>query len=264
MDEIFLFLTQRFEAKNINPNVEFERKRCLDAGCGNGRVDCIDISPTNVMANEVNGRAQGADELGWYWVARARSITRDLGAEVCLKALKLMRLEARYVADYICDWKVLYLTTYSTDRFSNWLEDARFSDTSPLSYGVGYDTSQRRSLFPEDPTWMGQGDLRFLLTKTSRHQRANTCLPLEPENFGDAFSPMIVAGFDALFCAFKQVLRNNILIAITTSTNIQRYLRDRLSEAGDFSVEEFHRRARGAIALVKDIGKISSSSDRDK
>ena len=162
MDENFLFQTQRFEANNINPNVEFERKRCLDASCGNGRValfmaaygaarvDCIDFSPTNVTATKVNVRSQGADELGWYWVARARSITRDLGAEVCLKALKLMRLEARYVADYIDDWKVRYLTTYSKDMFSSWLEDARFSDTS-----------QRPSLFTEGPTWMRQGDLRF-------------------------------------------------------------------------------------------------------
>jgi hypothetical protein len=75
---------------------------------------------------------------------------------------------------------------------------------------------------------------------------------------------VIVAVFDAQFYEFKQVLRNNILLAITTSASIQRYLRDRLSEAGDFNVEEFHRRARGAIALVKDIGKISSSSDKDK
>jgi hypothetical protein len=255
MDEVFLFLTQRFEANNINPNVEFERKRCLDAGCGSGRVDCIDIRPTNVTATKVNVRAQGADELGSYWDARARSIIRDFGAEVCLKALKLMRLEARYVADYICDWKVFYLTTYSTDMFSNWLEDARFSDTSPLSFGVGYDTSQRRSLFPEDSTWMGQGDLRFLLTKTSRHQRANTCSPLEPENFGEAFSPGIVAGFDALFYAFKQVLRNNILLEITTSANIQRYLRDRLSEAGDLSVEECHRPGEGYRKNIFIIGQ---------
>lgn len=334
MDEFVSFLAQRFKANNISPNVEFEGKRCLDAGCGNGRgalfmaahgaarVDCVDISPTNVAATQANLKAQGAaafevtqgsleslpfpdetfdfvwcngvlmhtanpdaclmelarvlktggrcwiyvygaDGLGWYWVSTARSVIRDFGAEICLKALKLMRLEARYVAEYIDDWTVPYLRTYSAEMFSRRLEDAGFVDTDPLRYGVGYDTSHRRSHFPEDSIWMGQGDLRFLLTKASGPKSVRERLPTDPENFGEPFDPAITEAFAALFDTYRQTVQDDIVLAVVTSANIQRSLRDLLSHEGRFDVETFHRRAGEAISLAAEIRNNSPLSGKD-
>jgi ubiquinone/menaquinone biosynthesis C-methylase UbiE len=60
MKEFVGFFRQRFAANNIDPGVVFSGKRCLDAGCGNGRgalfmldngaahVTAADISPTNI------------------------------------------------------------------------------------------------------------------------------------------------------------------------------------------------------------------------
>lgn len=328
MDEFVSFLAQRFVANNINPTNEFKGKRCLDAGCGNGRgalfmaahgaarVDCVDISSANIETTEANLRAQGAapfevsqgsleslpypdetfdfvwcngvlmhtanpdacltelarvlktgghcwiyvygaDGLGWYWVSTARSTIRDFGPEICLKALNLMRLEARYVAEYIDDWTVPYIRTYSAQTFSRRLEDAGFVDTNPLRYGVGYDTSHRRSLFPEDSVWMGEGDLRFLLTKTSGPKTVRDRLRPEPEDFDVPFDPVIVEKFKPLFDAFGQAVKDDIVLAVVTSANIQRNLRDLLSKEGRFDVEEFHRRASEAILLAREIKDIT-------
>jgi ubiquinone/menaquinone biosynthesis C-methylase UbiE len=202
----------------------------------------------------------GADGLGWYWVSTARSAIRDFGPEICLKALNLMRLEARYVAEYIDDWTVPYLRTYSARTFSRRLEDAGFIGASPLKYGVGYDTSHRRSLFPEDSVWMGEGDLRFLLTKASGPKPIRDPLGSESENFEEPFNPAIVQRFETLFDAYRQAVKDDIVLAVATSASIQRSLRDFLSEEGRFDVEEFHQRASEAISLARDI-RHSAKSD---
>jgi ubiquinone/menaquinone biosynthesis C-methylase UbiE len=65
----------RFERNNIGRNGTFFGKRCLDAGCGNGRgsiimssggaasIDCLDISPTNIASTENQLKSFGFDNF---------------------------------------------------------------------------------------------------------------------------------------------------------------------------------------------------------
>ena len=180
----------------------------------------------------------GAGGLPWYWISKARSVIRDFGAELC------------YVAEYIDDWTVPYLRTYSAKTFSERLEDAGFTDTTPLSHGVNYDTSHRRTKFPEDSVWMGEGDLRFLLTKTTKPRQTRKALSTDAENTGKPFDPAIISAFEALFDDYHRNVEGDIVLAVMTSANIQRMLRDLLDLEGRFDVDEFRRRATDAITLA--------------
>lgn len=107
---------------------------------------------------------------------------------------------------------------------------------------------------------MGEGDLRFLLTKTSGPKPVRDRLPIEPECFGEPFDPAITDAFSALFEAYRGAVRNDIVLAVMTSANIQRCLRDLLSEEGRFDVEKFHRLASDAISLAREIREVSPPS----
>jgi ubiquinone/menaquinone biosynthesis C-methylase UbiE len=66
MKEFINFFDQRFEINGLDPASIFADKKCLDAGCGNGRgalfmlangassVDCVDISQTNIDSTSRN------------------------------------------------------------------------------------------------------------------------------------------------------------------------------------------------------------------
>lgn len=75
------FFRQRFKANGIDPKVVFPGKRCIDAGCGNGRgtlfmlengakhVASVDISPTNIESTERNCRTFGFDAFDTRFVS---------------------------------------------------------------------------------------------------------------------------------------------------------------------------------------------------
>jgi len=195
----------------------------------------------------------GADGIAWYWVSRARSVIRDYGAERCLRVLKLLRLDVRYIAEYIDDWTVPYLRTYSAENFSARLREVGFSGVEPLRRGVAYDTNHRRDLFAGDVDWMGEGDLRFLLTKTGDAREPATRLPVDPENVGKPFHPGIVERFAKLFDEYEEVVAGSLLLAIITSADIQRTLRDMLSREEPFDPDAFHAAVAETIALAREL-----------
>ena len=195
----------------------------------------------------------GADGLPWYWISRARSVIRDFGSERCLDVMNLMRLETRYVAEYVDDWTVPYLRTYTAEQFSRRLNELGFSNAEPLKFGVTYDTSNRRSLFPDDSVWMGDGDLRFLATKESEPSETTCQLPSDAEAMGRPFNPQVIEMFKPLFDEFQQNVSGNLILAVMTSANIQRVLRDILTREGRFAVDEFRACATEAIEIARRI-----------
>jgi len=195
----------------------------------------------------------GADGLGWYWVSRARSVMRDFGAERCLNVMKLMRLETRYVAEYVDDWTVPYLRTYTAEEFSRRLDELGFSNAEPLKFGVTYDTSNRRSLYPDDSVWMGDGDLRFLATKTSEPRETTRRLPSDSGAMGRPFNPQVIEMFQPLFDEYQRNVSGILMLAVMVSANIQRVLRDLLTREGPFAVDEFLARSTEAVELAHRI-----------
>ena len=324
MEEFVGFFTQRFAANDLDPRAIFEGKKCLDAGCGNGRgsifmlsngaahVDFADISPTNIESTsrnlesfgfdafaghetsleslpfddetfdflwcngvvmhthnpdtclrelarvlKVGGQAwiyvYGAGGAYWYAVRRFRNLLANVPADACIAALRLMGYANRYVAEYLDDWKVPYLRTYSDKDFSTRLADFGFDNPKPLPYGVSYDTSHRRTLFPDDTVWLGDGDLRYLITKTAAPGDGGT--PISDSEYGSdfPFPADITERFGPLFDALDETAGREPLIALATCAKMQFALRDILSREGAFAVDDFEVVVREALELAGDV-----------
>lgn len=303
------FFRQRFKANNLDPKKIFSGKRCLDAGCGNGRgtlfmlengaahVTAADISPTNIESVERNCKAfgfqsfdtrlvslehlpfkdeefdfvwcngvvmhtanpdaslfevsrvlrvggqawiyvYGAGGVYWYLVEAFREILKNVSAERTLAILQLMRLPVRYIGEYMDDWKVPYLRAYTADEFSNRLADFGFSIPVPLRRGVEFDTSERNTLYPQDASWLGEGDLRYLATKKAASTYSGNRLFERTLSHGN-YSPEVISRFEPLVKKLAALVSGNPVSAIIACSYIQRDLRDILSKKGQLDIDGF-------------------------
>lgn len=324
MEEFVGFFRQRFAANKLDPRATFAGRRCLDAGCGNGRgsifmlsngarhVDFADISATNIESTMKNLRSFGFDsfeghltsleklpfedesfdfvwcngvvmhthnpdtclrelarvlKIGgqawiyvygaggvyWYAVRRFRSLLAHVPAEACIAALRLMGYPNRYVAEYLDDWKVPYLRTYTAADFSARLSDFGFDGPATLPYGVVYDTSHRRTLYPQDAVWLGDGDLRYLITKTMAV--ADGGKPISDSEYGShaPFAPEIVARLEKPFDRIAELTGGEPLVALATCAKIQFALREILSREGPFAIDDFDLVLREALTVASEV-----------
>lgn len=181
----------------------------------------------------------GAGGVYWYAVRRIRALMHNLDSRTIQNALTLMRYETPYIAEYIDDWKVSYLRTYTPSEVETRFRELGYTHTELLSQGVDYDTSHRVNNYPEDATWLGNGDLRYLLTKKEEQTVGN--YPLSETEYGSdaSFDPRLEARFGPLFDTLEEAVSGNWLMAVAASAYIQNTLREIMSETGPFRVEFF-------------------------
>ena len=196
----------------------------------------------------------GAGGVYWYAVRHFRSLLSNISADTCIAALRLMGYANRYVAEYLDDWKVPYLRTYTDSDFSGRLSDFGFDNPQPLPYGVMYDTSHRRTTFPEDKIWLGDGDLRYLETKTAVGKES-AGIPISDSEYGSEapFSPEIINRFKTIFDNLTDIVSEEPLIALATCAKIQFSLREILSREGPFAIDDFEDVARETCGLSADL-----------
>ena len=195
----------------------------------------------------------GAGGLSFYVIRRLRNIIRTLDTQTVLDALRLMRYPVRYVAEYVDFWKVPFMRTYTADDFGARLEELGFDATEPLPYGVSYDTNHRRTLYPDDAVWLGDGDLRYLATKVSNprgdsHRISNS-------EYGSAveFHEEIVDRFGPLLDELEGVVSGQPLLAIASCANIQRAMREINSAEGPLGVEKLESTVREVIGYSSGV-----------
>ncbi len=305
------FFEQRLLANSLDGKSLFYGKRCLDAGCGNGRgsllmlkngaahVTALDISEENLRSVDRNLRSFGysnfdcrqtsleeidiADEsfdfvwcngvlmhtanpdkclqeiartlkiggrswiyvygsngLYWYLINRFRSWFKQLDPRGLLGCLQMMNVEVRYIGEYMDDWKVPYLRSYTDADFSQRLREVGFGDVHRLWRGVSYDTSERLLRFPGDRPWLGEGDLRYLLTKTSTVSGING-LPLSDDEHGSKpdFDRAIAEKLDGPLSDLEATIGANVTLGVLVASNLQRRLRDMMSEDRPMDVANF-------------------------
>jgi SAM-dependent methyltransferase len=312
----------RFERNKLDARAVFGGRRCLDAGCGNGRgsifmmsngaasVDCVDISESNIESTTRNlrsfgfdafhahrstierlpfpdetfdvvwcngvvmhtakpdaclkelarvlkrgGRAwiyvYGADGFYWWMVRRFRRILAGIEPAPAMASLQLMRYPVRYVAEYMDDWKVPYLRVYSIADFGTRLRELGFADTEPLRYGVDYDSSHRRNTYPDEQPWMGEGDLRYLLTKAERP--SGDVHTLKDGEYGSDpnFAPVIERRFGGYFDELGELVAGHPMVALAACAFIQRDLREIMSAPGRLDLDAIEAKVSAAIALAR-------------
>ena len=197
----------------------------------------------------------GTGGVYWYCVRRFREIFEQVESQAIIDTLGLMRYPVRFIGEYIDDWKAPYLRTYTADDFGSRLKELGFDNTDPLPYGVAYDTSHRRTLYPEDADWLGEGDLRYFLTKL-RKAGANQHIISESEHGSTAaFSQTVADRFAPHFDALVDAVKDNPISAIASCAKIQRAMYDIFNSEGRLDVEEYEAVVRDTIRLTRGISQ---------
>ena len=130
----------------------------------------------------------GAGGVYWrviYWIRETLS-RADLRRTIY--QLRLMGMPVRRIAEWIDDWFVPYLRTYTADDVTSRLAELGHQHTDPLAYGMGYDTSQRKvGADATEQELMGEGDLRFFCVKAGPSSGHQSPLPDPPGGHGSAY-----------------------------------------------------------------------------
>jgi ubiquinone/menaquinone biosynthesis C-methylase UbiE len=195
---------------------------------------------------KVGGRSwiyvYGSNGLYWYLINRFRSWFKELDPKGLLDCLQLMSVEVRYIGEYMDDWKVPYLRSYTDADFTTRLLEVGFGGVNRLWRGVPYDTSERLVRFPGDRPWLGEGDLRYLLTKTGATGTAAEHL-LSDDVYGSKpdFDRVISEQFDGPLRDLEVAIGSNVILAVLVASKLQRRLRDMMSEERPFDVADFRR-----------------------
>jgi ubiquinone/menaquinone biosynthesis C-methylase UbiE len=181
----------------------------------------------------------GAGGLYWYLVREFRDILGELSSSQLLATLQLLGLSARYIGEYMDDWKVPYLRAYTAEEFGDRLREVGFVDPTPLARGVAYDTSERRTLYPNDSGWYGEGDLRYLTTKEQTTSSGAATLCGSGLDLDERYAVEVVERFSPLTQSLREATRGNPALAVLACARIQRELRDMLTQPGPLNIEQF-------------------------
>jgi SAM-dependent methyltransferase len=173
----------------------------------------------------------------WYSMQRIRQICVGIPPARCVKLLKLFRYDTPDIAEYLDDWKVAHLRTYSAGNFNSFLASLGFSGATPLSRGMDYDTSERLTNSPADGDWIGVGDLRYLLRKATQPGAA---VRLEDVSI-DHDSRFAIAMTEQLGPLFNEIdnVAREVLLRVAVCANIHRQLRGLLWRQGRFPAVEY-------------------------
>jgi ubiquinone/menaquinone biosynthesis C-methylase UbiE len=184
----------------------------------------------------------GSGGVYWYAVRYFRRWFESVTPERLISMLQLSGHEPRYVGEYLDDWKVSYLRAYQANRVVACLDAHGYEDTKPLPLGVSYDTNHRNTKWPTERPWLGEGDLRFVVTKGTKKSATAVTLGGDDCFADEMFSPEVHATFRAPFEELGRVLEGHPLVAALAAAQIQREIRDCLTLAEPFDVPRVLKR----------------------
>lgn len=200
----------------------------------------------------------GSGGVYWRMIYHFREMVKDIHVHECIALLKILRYETRYIAEFIDDWYATNLRTYTHKDLSTRLAEVGFKAPVLLPYGMDYDTSHRRTLFSSDEErdLMGEGDLRYLMSK-ERHEQRHEHLLLDGEYGSDyAWPKMVTEGIDPMMEELKTLTKGKPWLSIATAAHLQRELRLLLSEEKMFSLDEIQAIVSNVIVNTKAIGRL--------
>lgn len=191
----------------------------------------------------------GSGGVYWYAMRRFREALKVLDIDSCLDGLQLMRYPVRYVAEFIDDWKVPYLRAYTHADFGGKLETLGYEPNKPLERGVVYDTSEKRTTYPHTIDWMGEGDLRYFLTKISEPQETDHSISNSEYGSDVPFHANIINRFKPLFDDVIGDSSTSPLVTLARCAYVHKGLRDLLSEEGELDLDAFENVLRDVKAF---------------
>lgn len=169
----------------------------------------------------------GSGGVYWYSVYKAREILKQYSEKQILETLQFLLTPTSYIAEYMDDWKAPYLRSYTDADFSGRLQSLGFKDAKPLPYGTDYDTSHRINTFKGDKDYLGEGDLRYFITKQPGGEPQAAVI--KDGEFGSdyTYADQYKKPLDEKFGAVEKLLSGKGLMAkVATLAYLQRGLRD--------------------------------------
>jgi hypothetical protein len=160
-----------------------------------------------------------------------------------IRLLKILRYETRYVAEFIDDWYASFLRTYTHLDLANRAEGVGFcKPEAPLRWGMDYDSSHRRSSAQSgsEKHLMGEGDLRYLLTKSNARPKTNDALSEDDRGSDYHWPSNVTEAVDPFFEQLEPILGGRSWLRIAASAKLQRELRILLSEPGPFQLDKLN------------------------
>jgi len=180
---------------------------------------------------KTNGKAwiyvYGAGGVYWYCVYKFRYLLKDYSEKDCLEVLKFMQTPTGFLAEYMDDWKAPYLRTYTNKDFSSSLSSLGFINCDPLLYGTDYDTSHRINCYLQDRDYLGEGDLRYLITKTANKM---DFIQISHTEYGSKYeySKLFTDAIDKKFDLLALKINTSLVRTLLAFAFLQRHLRDQI------------------------------------
>jgi|TARA_Y100000031_G_C8199553_1_gene375521 ubiquinone/menaquinone biosynthesis C-methylase UbiE len=195
----------------------------------------------------------GEGGVYWYLIQSIREAVAEISSAEVLTTLRLMGLDTRYVAEYIDDWKVPYLRTYTPETVNRVLIELGYLDPIRLMQGYDYDTCDRLFRYPEDACWFGSGDLRYLVTKKTETNPSPGVLSFLDDPEAPAWSDEVTEMFEPLVRRLAFSVQKDRTIGLMACARVQRELRDLMSQTGNFPADEFRSRFSRLIDLAESL-----------
>ena len=196
---------------------------------------------------KVGGKAwfyvYGAGGIYWYTISQIRKYLKEISIDDCLNALKLMRYPVRYIAEFIDDWKVPYHRVYNNEELTERLRVLGYENATVLKRGALYDTSERLYKYPNSKTLIGEGDLRYLLEKTSSKTLQDNLSNCYHGSDEYNYNTELTDEFKSLFeDAFSDSYANQSrFVTLAKCAYVHKGLRDLLSEDNDLNIKAFRK-----------------------
>lgn len=199
----------------------------------------------------------GAGGVYWRTIRQFRKLLEGIAVSECISTLRLLRYETRYVAEFIDDWFATHLRSYTHADFGKALGAVGFAATPPLPHGTAYDTSHRRTAFgPREKELMGEGDLRYFLTKTGATPAAVPQI-LDEGEYGSAFDwpATITASLDPVLAELAAACEHPWQ-RIAAAAHVQRELRLQMTKPEPFDLPEFLKTINRIASFATSSGKL--------
>lgn len=198
----------------------------------------------------------GAGGVYWYSIDRFRDLIKDkISSEMCVTTLRLYNYTTRFVAEYLDDWKVDYLRKYTVADFDQRLKGLGYADVKPLPFGVDYDTNHRINKNPAEAAYLGEGDLRYLITKEKHGAKDGTPVSITAEGSSYTYPAEIADRFAPLFDQLEKLCGNNPLRLIAAAANIQYRLRDLMTVEAHFTFDKYEQHIKDVLNLLTEQAK---------
>jgi ubiquinone/menaquinone biosynthesis C-methylase UbiE len=192
-------------------------------------------------------------------VRHMRVLLRHIPTAVCLEALRLMHYDTRYVAEFIDDWYASFLRAYTDKELARRLAALGFDLAAPLKYGMDYDTSHRLHTVDsrDGHALLGEGDLRYLLTKTDRPPLEE--YPIPEGEYGSQYDwpEAITSRLDPAFQACADLCSSD-MSRIAFCGHLQREVRLLLTEGTAFTMEAIEALFRKLESMLRGLQGIDA------